>query len=138
MFLFLIASTINPIALLLATFAAFLFRLLPLFVIRNASLSKTRETFGRVFLVSFIDCCIQFDDGAAAVVDDSDGAAAVIVDGDDPAAAVVDDGDGGTPCDDGNCDAVVSARAIASCKRVLIAFLNSTSSNCKSEYRVLT
>ena len=137
MFLFLIASTINPIALLLATFAAFLFRLLPLFVIRNAALSKTRETFGRVFLVSFIDCCIQFDDGAAAVVDGSDGAAAVVEDGDDPA-AVVDDGDGGTPCDDGNCDAVVSARAIASCKRVLIAFLNSTSSNCKSEYRVLT
>ena len=117
--MFLIASKINLISLHLAIFAAFLDWLIPLLVIRNAALSKTRETFGRVFFVSFIDCCIRLVH-AAAVFDDRHG------DG-----AAVDNCAGATPKDDATCD-------IASCKRVLIAFLNSTSSNYKSEYRVLT
>ena len=48
---------------------------------------------------------------------------------------VVDNG--ATPIDEANSYTVISARAIASCKIILIAFLNSTLSNFKGEYRVL-
>ena len=82
-------------------------------MILNTALSKTRETFGRVFLVSFIECGIVLVI-ATVVVEEGDGAAAtadVINDG-NGASAVIEYG--ANHSDDDTSDAVVSVRTIAS------------------------
>ena len=71
----------------------------------------------------FIDCSILLT--AAAVVVEEGDVAAAIVDNGNRAADVVDYG--ATPSDVATSDAIIYARAIASCKRILIAFINSTS-----------
>ena len=76
---------------------------------------------------------------AAAVVfelGDGTAASATVVDEVNGAVSVVDNGV--TPSDDATSDAVIYARDIASCKRILISFLNSKPSNLKNEYIILT
>ena len=112
-------------------FAAFLDRLLPILVIRNTALSKTIETFRHVFIVSVIDYGIVLV-SADDVVEEWDDSAANSVVVDEVNGSTADIEDFATPSYYTTSDDVVSACAIASFKRIVIAFLNSTSPNFKS------
>ena len=89
-------------------FAAFLDRLLPPLVIQNLVLSKTKETSGRIFLVSFIYCGIVIV-AAASVIEKLDGSAADAAAVGDCSIAYDNIDYGANPSDDATSNAVISS-----------------------------